>query len=147
VQVGKYKDIFQKIQDKSKEPELTIPEKFSIYRDKEFYDIKGTVSITKSPRSQLDAGIPPGQVICEQSHEFIYANRTKDSIGTPLCIKTIHFGKFLERFKELIFFDNYICDINSSIGEYGAAASTIDNYTNSKTEQPLNCSEYLKQFQ
>lgn len=147
VQVGKYKDIFQKNQVKSKEAEIKIPEKFNIYRDKEFKGVKGTISITKSPRAQLAADIPAGQVTCEQSHEFIYVNRTKDSTGTPLCIKTIHFGKFLELFKEFIFFDNYICDINFSIGEYGLDASIIDNYKNSKTGQPLNCSEYVKQYQ
>ena len=91
VAVGKYKDVFQKNQLKTKEEKSTAPEKFNIYRDKEFKDTKGTIFITKSPRSQLMAKIPPGEVICEQSHEFIYVNRTKDSIGTPVCIKTIHF--------------------------------------------------------
>jgi len=147
VAVGKYKDIFQKNQDKSKEAELTVPKKFDIYRDKEFKGIKGTISITKSPRAQLDADIPPGQVICEQSHEFIYVNRTQDSTGTPLCITTNHFGEFIEQFKEFVFFDQYICDINFSIGEHSVDASIIDSYINSKTGQPLNCSEYVKQYQ
>ena len=147
VAVGKYPNVFQKNQVDSKQAELKVPKKFNIYRDKEFKDIKGTILITKSPRTQLANGIPPGQVICEQSHEFIYANLTKDSTGTPLCIKTIHFGRFLEVFKKLIFFDQYICDINSSIGEHGVNASIIDSYINSKTGKPLNCSEYLKQFQ
>ena len=147
VEVGKFKDIFQKHPDKSEAGELTISKKSDVFRDKPFKNILGNLSFTKSPRAQEKAGIASDDIICEQTHEFIYVNRTKDSTGTPLCITTNHFGEFIEQFKEFVFFDQYLCDINISIDEYSVDASTIDSYINSKTGQPLNCSEYVKQYQ
>jgi hypothetical protein len=147
VAVGKFKEIFQKYPDKSNAGELIVSKKSDVFRDEPFKNILGNLSFTKSPRAQEKAGIASDDIICAQTHEFIYVNRTKDSTGTPLCIQTNHFGEFLELFKEFVFFDQYLCDINISIGENSINASIIDSYPNSKTGQPLNCSEYVKQYQ
>jgi len=147
VAVGKFKDTLANYQ-KGFEKGKPGDSKYNAYfRETPFKTILGNLEITKSPRAQEKAGIIPDDIICEHSHEFIYVNRTENSDGTPICIKTEHFADFLERFKDFVFFDQYLCDINYSIEKGKAEATDIDSYTNSKTGQPLNCSEYVKQYE